>query len=90
MCCHVDSRLAGIEIRSVSGNDVIGLPIKTYAGDRTNKSFEVDDINEIGLEFKMPSISMVRVFSSSKMNNESLTTFFKWCLNFTKTPTVKM
>jgi len=80
MCCHVDKRFTGTEVRSPSGRAVMGLPIKKCAGDSTNASFGSEDIVEIGLEFKIPSTSVVNVLSSSNVNSESPITRLRWCL----------
>lgn len=77
ICCHVDRRLAGIDVRSISGKAVNGLPIKQWAGVRIRMSFGSADSGVRGLEFKIPSISIVKMFNSSKVNRRFPTTRLK-------------
>jgi len=57
MCYHVDRQFAGTEDRSLSSRTVKDLPIKKCAGDST---FGSEDMVEIGLQFKIPSTSLLR------------------------------
>lgn len=79
MCCQVDNWFAGTGEKSGSGRLINDLPIKQCAGISTKISLGSDEREEIGLEFKIPSI--VKVLSSSNVKRSSPTTRLKWCLN---------
>ena len=58
-----------------------GRPIKKCAGVRAVGSLGSLDIIPIGREFNTDSISINRVFNSSKVNSFVQITRRKWCLN---------
>lgn len=78
---HEFSRFSATDKTLFSGSIMSACPIKKCAGVKAIGPFGYDETRQSGREFKMTSISIANVLSSSKVKIRSPSTRLKWCLN---------
>jgi hypothetical protein len=74
MRCQLDNRHGGVAVKSRSSKLVSVSPIRKRLGVRTGRSLRFEDIGVSEREFKMASISMIRMLRCSKINSSLPTT----------------